>query len=68
MVTLTLSHKQNLLNRGENIVANGDITHNVLFLFLSLCFQKLCSAEAVESVCMWDRVNKLINFTIQCLF
>ena len=45
--------KEQLLNKVENIVANGEIAP---------CFQKYLAAEASERFCMWLRViNAVIS-------
>ena len=41
----------------ENIVATEEIDRFEQFLHLSQCFQKLSSAEASESVFMWERIK-----------
>ena len=45
----------------ENIVAKGEIARSEQFLLLSQCFQKPFAAEASESVCMWEKVNIILN-------
>ena len=46
-----------LSNRIENIVTKGEIGHYEPFVLLPHCFQKLSAAEALESVCMWERIK-----------
>ena len=46
-----------LLNRVENIVAKGEISHYEQFDLLSQCFQKSSAAEESKRIYMWDMVN-----------
>ena len=48
--------KVKLLNRIENIVANGEIAHEISFLVQY--FQKSSAAEASESVYMKDACSQ----------
>ena len=44
----------NLVNRVENIVANGQIALHEQFLLLPQCFKMSSAAEASESVYVWE--------------
>ena len=46
-----------LLNKVENMVANGKIAHYEQFLHLLPCFQKLSAAYGLKCVCRWERVK-----------
>ena len=46
-----------LLNRAENVVANGEIAHHEQFRLLPQCFQKLSAADVSKCVCNWERVT-----------
>ena len=51
--------KEQLLNPVENIEAKGEIAHHEKqVLLLPQCFKKSSAAEALESVCMWERDNE----------
>ena len=45
------------LQKDKNIVAIGEIARFEQFLLLPQCFQKTSTAEASESVNMWERVK-----------
>ena len=49
-----------LLNRVENIVANGEIAHNEQCLLLTQCFQKSSAAERQKAfICgKWLKANQ----------
>ena len=47
-----------LLNRVENIVANGEIVHYEQFFHFPHCFQKSFAADASKCVCKWERVMR----------
>ena len=36
-------------------MAKGEIANFEKYLLLSQCFQKLCAAEMLESICMWGK-------------
>ena len=52
-----------LLKRVENIVAKGEIAHIEQFLLFATMFSK-DSAEASESICMWERVKLFPTYNI----
>ena len=53
-----------MLNKVENIVAKGEITHHELSHLWPQCFQMPSAANVSECVCKWERVKHNSLFPI----